>query len=128
MTEGSIPSRRHRHHGSFRIGSIPSQTTRCPRPVSLAEETSETASFAESRLGRTPYGGSPLRVDHHSHCDGDHSGHRCARARPSAARALEEGGGAVPRLLLPPCRDLWLRRLGYRGPALRGGVLRWLAH
>src|SRR4029453_8906511 len=42
MAEGSIPSRRHRHHGSFRTGSIPNQTARCPRPVSLAEETSET--------------------------------------------------------------------------------------
>src|SRR4029450_11917141 len=57
---GEYSFARHRHHGSFRTGPIPSRITRCLRPVNLAEETSETESVAESRLGRTPYGGSPL--------------------------------------------------------------------
>ena len=128
MAEGSIPSRRHRHHGSFRTGSIPNQTARCPRPVSLAEETSETKSFAESRLGRTPYGGSPLRVDHHSHCDGNDSCHRRAHSGSAPARAVDERGWPLYRHFRCLGGDLRTRCMGDRWSTLCRRVLRRVAY
>ena len=48
MAEGSIPSRGHRHHGSLGQELLLPNAPGALGRVNLAEETSETDSFAES--------------------------------------------------------------------------------